>query len=169
MGIGQGAQPIIGYNYGAKQYDRVKKCFKQALIACTGVLCAGFIVMQFAPGFCFSLFSKDTGSLRETGISIIRICTCAFPFIAIQIMGGQLFQAIGKPIQGTILSLSRQILFFVPALLFLPVLFEMIGLRQIYGVYWAFPVSDILSAALSGIFVYWEFKNLRKLIMATQR
>jgi Na+-driven multidrug efflux pump len=163
MGIGQGAQPIIGYNYGAKQYDRVKKCFLLALLACTGVLTFGFIVTQFAPGFCFSLFSKDAGSLRELGIVTMRICTSMFPFIAIQMMGGQFFQAIGKPVQASVLSLSRQILFFIPSLLFLPVLFEAIGLRPVFGVYWAFPLSDICASIISGTFVLKEFKAWKKI------
>jgi Na+-driven multidrug efflux pump len=159
MGIGQGAQPIIGYNYGAKQYDRVKKCFKLAVLACTGVLSAGFIVTQFAPGFCFSLFSKDTGSLRELGILTIRICTSMFPFIAFQMMGGQFFQAIGKPVQASILSLSRQILFFIPSILFLPVLFGAMGLHPVFGVYCVFPLSDFCSSIISGIFVFREFRK----------
>jgi Na+-driven multidrug efflux pump len=158
LGLGQGAQPIIGYNYGAKQYDRIKKCFKLALLACTGILSAGFIVTHLATGFCFSLFSKDTGSLRDLGILTIRICTGMFPVIGVQMMGGQLFQAIGKPVQATVLSLSRQILFFIPAILFLPVLFEAGGLRPLYGVYWAFPLSDFCSAIISGIFVYRQFR-----------
>jgi putative MATE family efflux protein len=159
QGIGQGAQPIIGYNYGAKQYGRVKKCFKLSLLACIGLLTAGSIIMELAPGFCFSLFSKDTGVIRELGMLTMRICGCTFPVIANQMMGGQLFQAIGKPVQGAVLSLSRQILFFIPALLFLPVLFGSIGLPRIYGVYWTFPVSDVFSAILSGIFIYREFKR----------
>jgi putative MATE family efflux protein len=161
MGIGQGAQPIIGYNYGAKQYDRVKKCFKLALAASTGILFTGFMITQFAPGFCFSLFSKDTGSLRELGILTMRICSSMFPLVGVQMMGGQFFQAIGKPIQASVLSLSRQILFFIPSLLFLPLLFEAIGLRPIYGVYCTFPLSDFCSAIISGIFVYRQFRAWR--------
>jgi len=162
MGIGQGAQPIIGYNYGAKQYDRVKKCFKLAVIACTIFLSCGFIVAQFTPGLCFSLFSKDTGSLRELGILTMRICTSMFPFIAFQMMGGQFFQAIGKPVQASILSLSRQILFFIPSLLLLPVLFEAINIRPIYGVYCTFPLSDFCSSIISAIFVFREFRKWKK-------
>jgi Na+-driven multidrug efflux pump len=157
MGIGQGAQPIIGYNYGAKQYDRVKRCYKLAFIACTIFLTAGFLTAQLAPAFCFSLFSKDTGSLRDLGIQTIRITTGMFPIIGLQMMSGQLFQAIGKPVQATILSLSRQILIFIPMILFLPALFETIGLRPIYGVYCCFPLSDFCSAIISGIFVYKQF------------
>jgi Na+-driven multidrug efflux pump len=163
MGIGQGAQPIIGYNYGAKQFARVKKCFKYSFLACTCVLSAGFIVTQLAPGFCFSLFSKDSGSLRQLGMLTIRICTCTFPIIGMQMMGGQFFQAIGKPVQSTILSLSRQILFFIPCLLLLPLLFNKLDFPPIYGVYWTFPVSDTFSTILSGSFVFAEFKNWKKL------
>jgi len=162
MGIGQGAQPIIGYNYGAKQFDRVKKCFKLAMIACTCFLTLGFLISQFASGFMFSLFSDDKGSLRELGIITMRICTSMFPFIAIQMMGGQFFQAIGKPVQATIVSLSRQILFLIPALLFLPVLFEKAGIRPIFGVYWAFPLSDFCASIITAIFVYNEFKAWKK-------
>jgi len=162
MGIGQGAQPIIGYNYGAKQYDRVKKCFKLAVIACTIFLTSGFLIIQIIPGILFSFFSKDTGSLRALGILTMRICTSAFPFVAIQLMGGQFFQAIGKPVQATIVSLSRQILFLIPALLFFPVLFDTFGLRPIYGVYWAFPISDLCASAVSAVFVLREFKAWKK-------
>jgi len=74
-------------------------------------------------------------------------------------MSGQLFQAIGKPVQAAILSLSRQILFFIPMVLFLPVLFKTIGLRPIYGVYSTFPLADFCSAFISGIFVYRQFRK----------
>jgi putative MATE family efflux protein len=159
MGIGQGAQPIIGYNYGAKQYQRVKRCYKLALFACIIVLSAGLLAAQLAPGFCFSLFSKDTGSLRDLGILTIRIITSMFPVIGLHMMSGQLFQAIGKPVQAAFISLSRQILFFIPMVLFLPILFEKIGLRPIYGVYCSFPLADFCSASISGLFVYRQFKK----------
>ena len=158
MGIGQGAQPIIGYNYGAKQFDRVKKCFKLAMIACTVFLTAGFLIMQIFPGTLFLMFSKDTGNLRDLSVLTMRICTCMFPIIAVQLMGGQFFQAIGKPVEATIVSLSRQILFLIPALLFLPVLFESIGIRPLYGVYWAFPLADFCASVISGIFIYKEMR-----------
>ena len=153
MGIGQGAQPIIGYNYGAKQYDRVKKCFKLAIIACTIFLTTGFLIIQIFPGFLFSLFSKDAGNMRELAVLTMRICTSMFPIIAIQLIGGQFFQAIGKPVQATIVSLSRQILF-------LPLLFESIGIRPLYGVYWSFPLADFCASIISAVFVYREFKAM---------
>jgi len=158
MGISQGAQPIIGYNYGAKQYDRVVRCYKLALYACTSILTAGFLVAQLFPKFCFSLFSNNTGSLLDLGTHTIRICTSMFFVIGVSMTGGQLFQAIGKPVQATILSLSRQILFFIPMLLLLPPLLESLGFPPIYGVYFTFPLSDVCAAILSGIFVYRQFK-----------
>ena len=121
------------------------------------------MITQFAPGFMFSLFSRDAGSLHDLGILTLRIVTCTFPFIAIQMMGGQFFQAIGKPVQAAVLSLSRQILFFIPALLLLPVLFGNLGLPPIYGVYAVFPVSDFCSAIISGTFVLGEFRKWKKL------
>jgi len=163
MGISQGAQPIMGYNYGAKQYDRVKKCFKLAFIACTSILVAGFAITHFTPRFMFSLFSDDTGSLRDLGVLTMLICTSMMPILGLQMMGGQLFQAIGKPVPATILSLSRQILFFIPSILLLPHLFQALGYPAIYGVYFAFPVSDVCSAVISGIFIYREFRLWGKL------
>ncbi|MDR2733987.1 MAG: MATE family efflux transporter [Spirochaetota bacterium] len=163
MGIGQGAQPIIGYNYGAKHYARVIQCFKYSFIACTGVLSVGFIVAQTAPGVCFSLFSSDAGSLRELTMQNMRICTCMLPFLAMHLMGGQFFQAIAKPVKSSIVSLSRQILFFIPALLLLPILFGSLNLPPIYGVYWAFPISDFFSVILSGTFVFMEFRSWKKM------
>jgi len=82
-----------------------------------------------------------------------------------QMMGGQFFQAIGKPVQSTILSLSRQILFFIPSLLLLPSLFEKLGILPIYGVYWTFPLSDFFSVVLSAIFVFAEFGKWKKMGM----
>ncbi|MCL2186712.1 MAG: MATE family efflux transporter [Treponema sp.] len=163
MGFGQGAQPIIGYNYGAKQFDRVIKCFKLAMIACTCFLTLGFLITQFGCGLIFSMFSNDKGNLRELAILTMRICTGMFPFIAIQMMGGQFFQAIGKPAKAAIVSLSRQILFLIPALLFLPGVFESIGIRPLYGVYWSFPLSDLCASIISAIFVYKEFKAWKKM------
>jgi putative MATE family efflux protein len=163
MGIGQGAQPIIGYNYGAKQYKRVKRCFYLALAACVCILSIGFLLTELFPAFCFALFSKNEGSLREIGVRTIRICSCMLPIVGVQMMGGQLFQSIGKPIQGTILSLSRQILFFIPCLLFLPVLWGILGFRRIEGVFWAFPISDSCAAVMSFIFISRELKKWKNL------
>jgi Na+-driven multidrug efflux pump len=161
MGISQGAQPIIGYNYGARQYDRVKKCWKLAFLACTGVLTFGFLAAQLIPEFCFSLFSDDTGSLRELCALTMRITSAVLFIIGLPMTSGQLFQAIGKPVQAAILGLSRQIIFLIPMFLLLPLLFIELGWRPIYGVYSAFPISDICAAIIAGILVRRQFKAWR--------
>jgi putative MATE family efflux protein len=161
-GIGQGAQPIIGYNYGARKYDRVKRTFLTALGGCTAMLTLGFIMSHVFPGLLFSVFSPDKGDLRKLGEYVIRVTTLMFPVIGMQIMGGQFFQSIGKPVQGTVISLSRQLLFFIPCLYLLPLLWEALGGRGIMGVYWAFPISDILACIVSFFFVLHEFRAMSK-------
>jgi putative MATE family efflux protein len=163
QGIGQGAQPILGYNYGAKNYTRVKRCFKLELIVSACVLTFGFLVAELIPGLCFRLFSRDTGSLRDLTIRTIRIIVIMFPIVAFQLTGGQFFQAIGKPIQATIVSLSRQILLFIPCLLFLPLVWRAFGANPVEGVFFTFPISDALASILSFIFLSWEFGKWKKL------
>ncbi|MDR0908134.1 MAG: MATE family efflux transporter [Spirochaetaceae bacterium] len=163
MGIGQGSQPIMGYNYGAKKFDRVKRCFKIALISNLSLLFLGMILSETVPGLLFRLFSSDEGPLQDLAVRTIRICNSMFPLVAFQMMGGQFFQSIGKPLQGTILSLSRQILFFIPCIYLLPLLWGRLGFTPVEGVFWTFPISDALSAVLSFSFVSWEFRKWKKI------
>jgi putative MATE family efflux protein len=162
QGIGAGAQPIIGYNYGAKKLDRVRRCYTLSLIACIALLTCGTILTESAPGLCFALFSKDRGILRELGMRTLRICTCGLPFLALQLTGGMFFQAIGKPVQGTILSLSRQFLIFIPCIIFLPILFGGIGLNPVEAIFWTLPISDTLAGALGFVFVMLQFSKWKK-------
>jgi putative MATE family efflux protein len=154
QGLTQGAQPIIGYNYGAKQYERVKRTFVLAVTYATISMTAGFILMEAFPGFFISIFRNERGELMDLGIRSLRICTIMFPVVGFQIIASNFFQALGKPLQGTLLSLSRQIIFFIPLLLILPKIF---GLQ---GILFAFPAADLGAASLSAIFVYREFKRM---------
>jgi putative MATE family efflux protein len=156
QGITQGAQPIIGYNYGAKQYGRVIKAFKWALIAGTLFISAGFALIQIFPNLFIALFSKEGGEFRNMGVYCLRVSTMLFPVITMQMFTSQYFQAVGKPAQSTILSLSRQILFYIPLLALLPKAF---GLD---GVFFAMPAADILSLLVSAIFMFRELKRLRE-------
>jgi len=155
MGLNQGAQPIMGYNYGARRYDRVKKTFKYAVVSATVFICTGYVFIQLFPELFISAFSKNDPALLELGSRALRICTLMFPLVGFQIMSSNFFQAIGKAKEGTILSLSRQILFLIPLILVLPKFFGL------YGVYFALPLADSASCALSSIFVYREMKKLR--------
>ncbi|MDR2536590.1 MAG: MATE family efflux transporter [Treponema sp.] len=155
QGLNQGAQPIIGYNYGAKKYERVKKTFKWAVISATFFVSLGFIVVQLFPRFFISIFSKEQGELMEMSVRTIRICTLMLPFLGFQILSSNYFQSIGKPVQGTVLSLSRQILFYIPLLFILPKLFG------IQGVFFAMPAADLGATILSALIIWRELNRLK--------
>jgi Na+-driven multidrug efflux pump len=154
QGLNQGVQPIIGYNYGAKKYDRVKRAFKLAAIAGTVFCVAGWIFAQTFPAFCVGLFHDGGGELLELGVRALHICGLCMPVIAFSILSSQFFQAIGKPVQGTVLGLSRQILFFIPLLFVLPRFF---GLD---GIFWVFPASDLCAFLLSVVMIRSGFRRL---------
>jgi putative MATE family efflux protein len=157
QGLNTGAQPIIGYNYGAEKYRRVRECYRLTVLAGTVVVIAGFIVLQVFPGLFIRIFRNEEGELLNMGIRALRICTLMLPVLAFQMTTGNFFQSIGKPLQGTLLSLSRQILFYIPLLMVLPPFFG------ITGVYTAMPAADFCATALSALVVRGELKKLRKL------
>jgi putative MATE family efflux protein len=153
FGINQGAQPIIGYNYGARQFDRVKKALKSAIIAATLVTVCGFAMVQLFPRLIIQMFNREP-DLVELGAKALRTFLIFLPIIGFQVVGANYFQAIGKPQQAMTLSLSRQVLFFLPALLLLPKFFGL------YGVFWAGPTSDLLSSVVTGVWLFYEVKHL---------
>jgi putative MATE family efflux protein len=157
QGIGQGSQPIIGYNFGAKKYDRLMQCYKTALICGTAFLTAGWIVIHLIPHVLVRIFTKDEGELLELGIYALKTVTLMFPVIGLQILTTTYFQAVGKPAQSTIIGMSRQLLFYLPMLFFLPRFF---GLK---GVFWSLPASDVLSVTFCALFMSAEWRKLKKL------
>jgi putative MATE family efflux protein len=167
QGINMGAQPLIGYNYGAKQYKRVRRIYLRALGVCCVILTVGWFVTHLFPGVCFRLFSPDKGALRDLGERTIMICTLMFPILPVQMVSSGLFQSIGKPVQSTIISMSRQFLFFIPMMYFLPMLWPHFGFAAVEGCYWSFPLSDFCSVILSGSMAMAEIKKQRKLMLAT--
>lgn len=154
FGINQGAQPIIGYNYGAKHYDRVKETLKLAILSATVIVTIGFIFAQTIPEKLISLFIKNDKELIEVAVKGLRIDFAMFPIIGFQIVSSNYFQATGKPRQAMFLSLSRQVLMLIPALIILPKFF------QLTGVWLALPVSDITSSILTAIFLIKDIKNI---------
>ncbi|MDR2101757.1 MAG: MATE family efflux transporter [Treponema sp.] len=158
QGLNQGAQPIIGYNYGAKKYQRVKETYKTAVFCSTLFVSLGFILVWLFPGFFIAIFRNEQGELMDMGIRVLRISTLFLPALGFQIISANFFQAIGKPLQGTVLSLSRQILLFIPLLLIFPRFFG------ILGVFAAIPAADVGSTALSAIVMFREIKRLNRLI-----
>lgn len=150
FGINQGAQPIIGFNYGAKKYDRVKKTLKYAIIGATTITISGFILTQAFPVKIVELFISDVNDLEEIlGIAVPGLKTYMFmlPIIGFQVVSAAFFQATGKPKHSAFLSLSRQVLVLIPALILLPKFF---GLR---GVWLAGPIADFISSVITGVFL----------------
>lgn len=155
FGINQGVQPIIGYNYGAQQFDRVKKALKLAILGATAISTTGFLIVELFPGAIIGLFGKGE-ELINVGSRGIRIFLVMLPIIAFQIVSANYFQAVGKPKHSMFLSLSRQVIILIPLLLILP------GIFRLDGVWIAGPASDFLSSLLTAFFIIKELKNLHE-------
>lgn len=156
LGIATGAQPIIGFNYGAKNYKRVKKALEIALVASEVVSVVAFLIFQFAPMSVVSLFGSEEGLYNEFAVMAFRIFLLLCPLTGFQTVTAVYLQAVGKPVKSAILSLARQIIFFVPAALILPLF---IGVE---GVLWTGPVADGLAFLLSLVLLLYERNHLKK-------
>ncbi len=156
VGIAVGAQPIIGYNYGARDYKRVKIALDIALLASEIVAIAAFLIFQFAPMSVVSLFGSEEGLYNEFAVKAFRIFLLLCPLTGFQTVVAVYLQAVGKPVKSAILSLARQIIFFIPAALILPMFLGVVG------VLWTGPVADGLAFLLSlGLLIY-ERKQLKQ-------
>jgi Na+-driven multidrug efflux pump len=158
QGLTQGAQPIIGYNYGAKLYRRVRKTYKWAVISGSIFVGIVFFLIQLFPHIFVRLFTQDKGDILNMSIRCLRTMMLLLPIVAFQMISSNYFQSVGKPIQSLLAGLSRQVLFQVPAVLILPKIW---GLN---GVFYALPAADCLSSILTLAFMIFELKRLGKLI-----
>lgn len=153
LGLNQGMQPIAGYNYGARQYERVKEVFKKTVIFATIVMTAAFTVCEIFPHAICSVFTDDD-RMTDMSANAMRIMVAAFPIIGFQMVTSNFFQSIGKALTAAVLSTTRQLLFLIPALLLLPRFF---GLA---GVWYSMPVSDTISAGLAVFLLARQWKKL---------
>ncbi len=159
FGIYQGFQPIAGYNYGAKQHSRVKESLKLAILWASVISVVGSALLMIFPGQIMSIFGgnkEELAPLLEMGIPALRIIVMLMPLVGFQIVSASLFQALGKALPAMILTLSRQVIFIIPLILILPRIFG------INGVWIAFPISDLLSAVITLIYLIVEIKLLNK-------
>lgn len=163
LGTATGTQPIIGYNYGAKSYHRVKKALEISLIASEIVSVAAFLIFQFAPMSVVSLFGSEEGLYNEFAVKAFRIFLMLCPLTGFQTIAAVYLQAVGKPVKSAILSLARQIIFFVPTALILPIF---LGVE---GVLWTGPVADGLAFLLSLAFLLYERNHLKRGHLETTR
>jgi Na+-driven multidrug efflux pump len=157
VGFSQGAQPIFGYNYGAKQYDRVTKTYVTVVKICAIVAITGTLLFQIIPRPIISIFGSGDELYYEFSVKFMRIFLSMLICVGIQIFSSNLFSAIGKPAIGVILSLSRQLFLFIPLCVLLP---TFMGLD---GILFAGPIADVISFIIAMFFVTRELKSYKKL------
>lgn len=157
FGINQGAQPILGYNYGALQYDRVKKTVIYAALAATAITTLGFAIVQLFPTQIIRLFVGADGSRELLDIAVpgIRIYLLMFPIVGFQVVSTSYFQATGHPKEAMLLSMSRQMLILVPALIILPRIF---GLT---GVWMSAALADAISSLITAVLIIRSVRHLK--------
>lgn len=154
IGICQGMQPIVGYNYGAKQIHRMKRAFMLASAVATGVSVVGWGVGLLIPSQLAGAFLTDTVLVEETA-RYLSIAMSMFWMVGIQIVSTTFFQSIGKVEKSIFLSLTRQVLFLIPALLILP------GIYGLKGIWMCFPASDIAAFAVTMVMIVCQLRKLK--------
>ncbi len=157
IGISQGSQPIESFNYGARNYDRVRKTYRLAITAGTIISICSFIAFQLFPRQIIGLFGEGSKEYFEFGVRFFRIYLFFIWANCFQPITTTFFTSIGKPKKGALLSLTRQIIFLLPLMLILPIF------MGIDGVLFAGPIADAMAALAAILMAYFEFKNMRKL------
>ena len=157
MGFNQGMQPIAGYNYGARQYARVREVYVKTAGWATLVCLFGFLISEALPGPTVSIFTPDP-VLHDMAARGLRMMNLAFPIIGFQMVTTNLFQCLGMVNKSIFLSLSRQLLFLLPCIYILPPLLE-----SETGVWYSFPISDTIAAVVTAFFAVGLLRNLGRL------
>lgn len=156
--INMGAQPIIGFNYGAKLYNRVKEVLIIGLKAATLISFIGWIIVQLFPAAIIKAFNNSNAELLNIGENGLRLIFIAFPIVGFQVIAGNYFQSVGNAKISALLSLLRQVLLLIPAILIFP---NFWGLN---GVWLSAPIADSISAIIVFFFMRAEFKKLNRKI-----
>lgn len=157
LGLTQGMQPIVGYNYGAGNFSRMNKALKYTIFLATGVTTIGFLIGEFMPRMVASVFTTDV-ELIGYSVEGLRIVLIFFPIIGFQMASSYFFQSIGMTKKAIFMSLTRQVLFLIPGLLILPSIF---GLK---GIWYSMPLSDLLSAIVAAFLLAAQYKKTNLLI-----
>ena len=156
MGLNQGMQPIVGYNYGARQYERMLRAFELTAICATMVMGCVFVLGEFVPRWMIMLFTHDVDLLSRT-IRPMRIITSSMLLVGFQMVAGNFFTSIGMAGRSIFLSLTRQVLFLIPMALLLPLLFD----EPIDGVWWSIPISDTMSALVAAVMIFVQVQRFK--------
>lgn len=156
IGLAQGTQPIESFNYGAKRYSRVREAYRIALVYSAAVSIVSFILFILFPRQIIAMFGSGSEEYFRFGEKMFRIFLFFTWLNCIQPITSTFFTSIGKPIKGVFLSLTRQIIFFIPLLLILPKFFG------INGILYTGPIADLLSAVVAIFMAIFEFRNMKK-------
>ncbi|EGF55488.1 MATE efflux family protein [Bacteroides fluxus YIT 12057] len=154
MGLNQGMQPIAGYNFGAKLYERVNKVLKLTIVYATVVTTFGFLVGMLVPDLVVGIFTSDA-ELIDISARGLRIVVMFFPIIGFQMVTSNFFQSIGMAGKAIFLSLTRQMLILLPCLLILPRFFG------VAGVWYSMPVSDVLASLIALVMLVMQFRKFK--------
>ncbi|OUN44909.1 MATE family efflux transporter [Anaerotignum lactatifermentans] len=162
IGFGIGAQPILGFNLGAKKYARVRHTYLLAVSIATGSILIGWAVCQLAPHLVLSLFGKENQTFTDFAVRCLRIYLSGIFCAGFQIVSTNYFQATGQPLKASLLSMLRQLILLIPLLLILPLFFGLNGLL------YAGPCADIGSAVIVALFILPEMRKLNRRIAESQ-
>ena len=154
LGLNQGMQPIVGFNYGAKQFLRVKEALKLTILYATAIMTLGFLLAEIFPRQIVMIFTTDE-ELIQQAIKGMRIVFACFPIVGFQIVTGNFFQSVGMAGKSVFMSLTRQLLFLLPGLLIFPYFF------QDNGIWMSMPISDGLSSLVAFIMLYNQMKKFK--------
>lgn len=159
-GLNQGMQPIVGYNYGAKNYDRVMKTLRLTIICAVCIMTVACLLGQLIPESIARLFvssaDPDAPELIAIASYAMRIVMIVFPIVGFQIVTSNFFQYIGKPWKAILLSMTRQMLFLIPLLMILPPAFGS------FGVWVSMPIADSIASALAAVLLFFQYRQFRK-------
>ncbi|WP_443963764.1 MATE family efflux transporter [Prevotellamassilia timonensis] len=162
IGLNQGMQPIAGYNFGARRYDRVLGVLNKALIFGSIITLTGFVIGVFFPTPFVSVFAKDSPQLIKLSAHALSCMVMMFPIVGIQIVSTAFFQSIGYAPKSIFLSLTRQLIFLVPAIFILPHLYA----DPLEGLWHAAPVADGLASVLAITLLVLQVKKFKKQMQA---
>lgn len=156
MGLNQGMQPIVGYNYGAKQYKRMLRAFELTAICASVVMGLVFVLGECVPVWMTRIFTHDETLIDATLIPM-RILCCSMWLVGFQMVTGNFFTSIGMAGKAIFLSLTRQVLYLIPLTLLLPAVFA----DPLAGVWWSLPLSDMLSALTAAVILWKTLPQFR--------
>ena len=161
MGLNQGMQPIVGYNYGAKLFDRMVRALKLTAMCATCVMGVLWLFGLVWPEGFIRLFTHDEVLIAQS-IAPARVMLCTMVMVGFPMVVGNFYTSIGMSAKAIFLSLTRQVLLLIPCILCLPLLFQQLNITPIWGVWWSLPICDAMAAVLAAIVLNRDMRIFRQ-------